>query len=81
MQTSFTSILIQQTTIKTNTQINLNVLFQLVKVNLGKIIENDGSQLAIEFPYPIYREAFTQQAILNKIRFYLDGDHYVVIPT
>lgn len=81
MQTSFTSILIQQTTINPAPQINLNVLFQLVKVNLGKIIENDGSQLTIEFPYPIYREAFTQQAILNKIRFYLDGDHYVVIPT
>lgn len=80
MQTSFTSILIQQTT-TTTTQINLNVLFQLVKVNLGKIIENDGSHLTIEFPYPIYQEAFTQQAILNKIRFYLDGDHYVVIPT
>ena len=80
MNTSFTTILIQQTT-TTTPQINLNVLFQLVKVNFGKIIENDGSQLTIEFPYPIYREAFTQQAILNKIRFYLDGDHYVVIPT
>ena len=77
--TTFTSILIQQTTV-TRISLNLNTLFTLNKMTQGKIIENTGNQLIIEFPYPINREQFTKQAIANNIRFYLDGDHYVIIP-
>lgn len=79
MQTTFTAILIEQST-STKKEINLNLLSQLIKVNLGKIIESDETQITIEFPYPVYRNAFSHQAMLNRISFYLDGDHYLVIP-
>lgn len=80
MQTTFTTILIQQTFAQTKHSVNTDTLKQLVKVNQGKVIEFTDNQVTVEFPYPIYREAFTFQAIANKIRFYLDGDHYVIIP-
>lgn len=79
MQTTFTAILIEQST-STKKKINLDLLSQLIKVNLGKIIESDETQITIEFPYPVYRNAFSHQAMLNRISFYLDGDHYLVIP-
>lgn len=76
--TTFTSILIEQTT-TTTSSIDMNILSQLIKVNLGKIVESTGSQITIEFPFPVYRNAFTMQAMFHKIPFFLDGDHYLVV--
>lgn len=81
--TTFTSILIEQSVTHTGNKrsdISFAILSQLINVNLGKIIESEETHITIEFPYPVYRNAFTHQAMLNRISFYLDGDHYLVIP-